>query len=366
MVTSSASRGIRIGSFDKTTGTATGVAKAFDDEGYRKQTVTIDGRVSGKSSGVFLSGGGRVIVGREGRIEAASGVAIEAAGHTGTARIEPDLHVSFKPEGRSINGAIGNGEIVNRGGQTTITVNGFELADGTAAPNGVWDVQAVANGRAIRLVESYAPRAAVYEALPGFLLRMDRPNRRHSLQFGTDRPFWGRVESGVGRVNPKTSSVGMSYRFKRHMLETGWSTGLIGNLTASLGLRLVSGSSDISAATGGGRMKATGRGIVAGLAWHDDSGFFCRSTLVRDAIRYRFAVGAARQFGADGRFGRGFRSRGRTAIRAGERDRSRSSGLAEPVEGVHQQSRRSGRHPSFARRRIANGARRRGFGSIGN
>ena len=45
---------------------------ALDAEGYyRKQTVTVNGSVMGEAAGVWLAGGGRVVIGPEGTIGAA-------------------------------------------------------------------------------------------------------------------------------------------------------------------------------------------------------------------------------------------------------------------------------------------------------
>ena len=159
-----------------------------DDDGYRKQTVWVDGRVYGNGAGVYLAGGGRVIIGPNGRVGALSGTAIRAAMRAGkAAEDDPKLYVGLRPDGRRIADLLG-GDIVNEGGasRTTLSVNGVVLmdagtvADGVLVPNGAWDValRAEADGAHIIVadfLEYFAPRAAVYEALPGVLLRLDGP-----------------------------------------------------------------------------------------------------------------------------------------------------------------------------------------------
>ncbi|MYA87294.1 MAG: hypothetical protein F4X97_02360 [Boseongicola sp. SB0662_bin_57] len=78
-------------------------AAAFDGDGYRKQTVTVNGRIdSARGAGVFLAGGGKVFIGPSGRIDADSGVAILATGDSpgdspeGPA-VKPKLLVGMQP-----------------------------------------------------------------------------------------------------------------------------------------------------------------------------------------------------------------------------------------------------------------------------
>ena len=58
---------------------------AIGADGYRQQTVTVNGPVyggSGEAAGVFLAGGGRVVIGPRGSIASESGIAILATGDT--------------------------------------------------------------------------------------------------------------------------------------------------------------------------------------------------------------------------------------------------------------------------------------------
>ena len=240
-------RGVRVGRV-LSEGAPIGVA-ALDAEGLRQQTVIVNGRVHGGSgtnaAGVFLAGGGRVVIGPKGSVGAASGIAILATGDVPPPNPNPDniqvikprLRVDMNLAGRRVAEAIGDDWIINDGGGTTIYVNDVKLHDADtgvtdrAAPNGARNVRIKADGvrvtdrttdpwtiseRAVGVIadrdfsaadveeptpptpptppmcpegqvgtppncteppppvfiEEYAPRAAVYEALPGFLFRL--------------------------------------------------------------------------------------------------------------------------------------------------------------------------------------------------
>ena len=136
---------------------------ALDADGYRRQTVTINGPVmggTGEAAGVFLSNGGRVIIGPQGSVGASSGIAILATGTVpavmddpGTTDIDesvdaipPKLRVDLNLGGRKLAKALGDDWIINDGGETTIAVNNVVLHDGATGVtgatvhNGIWDV----------------------------------------------------------------------------------------------------------------------------------------------------------------------------------------------------------------------------------
>ena len=105
-------------------------AGALDEDGTRRQTVTVNGRVMGNEAGVYLAGGGRVVIGPKGSVGAQSGIAILATGDTpganpGDPVIKPKLHVDMNLDGRRVAQVIGNDWIMNDGGETTIAVNGI-------------------------------------------------------------------------------------------------------------------------------------------------------------------------------------------------------------------------------------------------
>ena len=117
------------------------------EDGYRQQTVTVNGRVTGREAGVYLAGGGRVIIESQGVINSGSGIAILATGDTpGDPVIKPKLRVDMNLGGRRVEQALGDNWIINDGGETTIAVNRTVLHDGATgvtgrtAANGAWNV----------------------------------------------------------------------------------------------------------------------------------------------------------------------------------------------------------------------------------
>ena len=241
-------------------------ATGFDAEGYRRQSVTVDGTVRGGSdlgTGVRLAGGGRVVVGPNGHIGATSGIAIWSTG-TGP------LHLDFRPDGRTMWEVV-SGSLVSDD-PITLVVNGVVLIDGAAgstggwAPNGAWEVR----GRMVRVgsyitantTEVYAPRAALYESLPGLLLRLDAgaPVRR------PEEPVWAQLEYGTGSGDPKRSQVGASYDFDRMDAMAGVSRDWGNGFGGSAWLRRVHGEVKADMPAGPGEMEL--HGVGAGVAAH--------------------------------------------------------------------------------------------------
>ena len=248
------------------------------------QDVVVNGRVrggTGVGAGVRLYGGGRVEIGPRGSVGAASGVAIRAEAE-GAA-----LHVEALLDGRGPDEAIA-GEIRNDDGRTTVAVNGVVLHDamagatGARAPNGIRDVSLAASetvaGRAFmpaEFVTSYAPRAAVYEALPGLMLRLDDGRTAGKRLRKPGSPAWVRVSGGQGSYEPDRSHVGAAYDFGRFEAEAGVDFALAReeNVTGWASLRHVRGSADVSAPTGGGRVEAAGFGASFGASWENVAGY---------------------------------------------------------------------------------------------
>ena len=253
-------------------------------DGYRAHDVVVDGRVrggSGVGAGVRLYGGGRVEIAPRGSVGASSGVAVRAEGE-GAA-----LHVGVALDGRQPSQAIA-GEIRNDDGRTTVVVNGVVLHDGMTgatgarAPNGARDVSLTGSesvaGRVFMpadFVTSYAPRTAVYEVLPGFMLRLDNRGTAGKRLRRPGSPAWVRVSGGQGSYEPDRSHVGAAYDFGRFEGETGVEFALSReeNATGWASLRHVRGSADVSAPTGGGKIKAEGFGASFGASWESVAGY---------------------------------------------------------------------------------------------
>ncbi len=313
-----------------------------DADGFRKQAATVHGTVrggTGDAAGVYLAGGGRVYIGPQGTAGAASGVSVWARRELDTgnnADDPPALYVGLNPGGRTMAKVLDGGWILNDGGKTTIVMNGVKLHDGTAgatglwAPNGARDVTIRKAGVTVTIptsgpwtisqpsesivadrdfsaadfTEVYAPRAAVYEALPGFLLRLDGgagpagtalagtgPSGTAGKARAPGSPLWLRIGGGFGRYAARRAAVGARYRFRRWEAEAGMDFRLAEGVTGFASARLASGSARVSAATGGGRIEAAGYGLAAGAQWRGPQGWFAAGRL--SAMRYSLDVESA-------------------------------------------------------------------------
>ena len=278
-------------------------------DGYRRQTVTVDAPVTGGTglaAGVFLAGGGRVVVGPRGRLGAGSGIAVFAAGETEVAgqQVPRRLRVDLLPDGRPPSDLL-DGVIRNDGGETVLTVNGVALFDstdggwtGSWAPNGARDVT-LAEGlagldflRPQSFVDRYAPRAAVYEALPGFLMRLDGRGTGGQRLRRPGTPAWVALWGGMGSYGSDRASVGASYEFDRFATEAGLDFALNsgGELRGWASVHHVRGTADVTAGTGGGRIEAEGIGASLGAFWSDDGGYYADGQI--SATRYEASLNA--------------------------------------------------------------------------
>ena len=249
------------------------------------QDVVVNGRVrggTGVGAGVRLYGGGRVEIGPRGSVGADSGVAVRAEADGA------ELHVGLALDGRRPEQAFA-GEIRNDDGRTTVAVNGVVLHDGMTgatgawAPNGARDVSLTASetvaGRVFMSTDfvtgRYAPRAAVYEALPGFMLRLDDRGTAGKRLRRPGSPAWVRVSGGQGSYRPARAIVGAAWDFGRFETEAGVELALSReeNVTGWASLRHARGSADVSAPTGGGRIEARGFGASLGASWENAAGY---------------------------------------------------------------------------------------------
>ena len=277
---------------------------------YRKHTAIIDSKVlgsSGDAAGVYLWGGGKVIIGPGGTVGADSGVAIRATGDT--ANPMPKLYVDINLNGRQVADVIGDDYIINDGGETTLLINGFLLHDGVTgntgvtAPNGAWDVTMRDDGHTVDtstdpwtvsarststitdrdfsaddfneevstrvLEEIYAPRAALYEILPDFLLRLTSP-----CSLPPDSTTWVRSSGGSGSYYPERSTIDSKYGFNRIEVDAGRNVSLDEEIKGWISGRYVRGSADVSSPTGGGDLDAEEIGASIGARWQDANNYY--------------------------------------------------------------------------------------------
>ena len=286
------------------------------------QVHRVDGVVSvgpDAAAGVHVEGDGEVYIGAQGRIEAASGIAILATGDA------PDLLVDVTLDERRVAEVIGDDWIINDGGGTTIVINDVKLHDGTtgvvpdaSAPNGAFDVRIRAEGVRVldhadpdpanweisdlaggviadrdfsvadfietreepeptqpMFMEEYAPRAALYESLPGLLLRLDAgaPVRR------PEQPAWVQAGYGAGRGEADHSETGASYDFDRIEAAAGISRAWGDNLGGSLWLRRLQSEVKVDMPAGSGELELHGVGAGVQGHWREADGLYVSGAL---------------------------------------------------------------------------------------
>ena len=272
----------------------------LDDEGYRRQTVRVDSSISSQGPGIYLTNGGRVVIGPQGSIDSASGIAILATGtvpednFNAVAAILPKLRVDLNLGGRQVRQAIGDNRIVNDGGETTIAMNNVVLYDGArgatgnTAPNGVWDVRVRKEGVAasrdfsaqdftesevrcpqgqigfpncMPFVEEYAPRSALYETLPDVLLRLQHRDAVRASRSRPERPGWVRVTGRTGNQDFERSTVGAEYDLDYFEVEVGKHVLLDNGLDAWMALHYLDGTAEVSSPVKGGDIDVQGLGV---------------------------------------------------------------------------------------------------------
>ena len=384
-------RGVHIGGLSNGTPTRTAARGA---DGFLQQTVTVNDAITSAAEGIFLAGGGKVVIGPSGSISSGSGIAILA---TGTVpedstdmdnvipAIPPRLRVDLNPSGQRMTGengwlaqALGGGWILNDGGETTLAMNNVVLHEGASgvtgrtARNGAWNVTMRAEGVNVSdyssgdpmtwtktgpatgviagrdfseadfteaadmcpaggsgtypnctpppqcppgqtgtppnctmpqpepepepdpgpadpepspdpdpepvpepgpepagpvLMEEYAPRAALYEALPGFLLGLStEPLPGHTL-FSPSVPVWISLSGTTGDQEPDRSTVGVTYDTEHQVAQLGISFVQNPRWSAQAALHHVSGKADVSSPVQGGDIDAEGRGFSLEARW---------------------------------------------------------------------------------------------------
>ena len=129
------------------------------------------------------------------------------------------------------------------------------------------------------LQEVYAPRAAVYEALPGFLLRLDGGGPEGARLRSPGSPVWAKLTGGRGSYESDSASAGAEYDFNRFTAQVGLDAGMGEHFAGSISVRQVSGSAEVSAPTGGGEVDAKGIGVSLGASWKGAGGYYANGSL---------------------------------------------------------------------------------------
>ncbi len=344
-------QGVRVGTI--TDGAPARVA-ARGANGFLQQTVKVNDAITSAAEGVYLAGGGKVVIGPSGAIRPDSGIAILATGDIGTPVIKPRLRVDLHPSGQRMTGedgwlaqALGGGWILNDGGETTIAVNNVVLHEGASgvvanavAPNGAWNVTMRAEGVNVSdyssgdpmtwtktepatgivlgrdfsaddftevrrltpppdpepepapepdpspsdpdpdssepsgpmIIEDYAPRAALYEALPEFLLGLRTQTDSAAHRLSAALPLWLEVSGHSGEHDPQDSTVGTGYDTGHRVMTLGGTLVHNEHWNVQASVHRVSGSAEVSSAVKGGDIEAEGRGISLQARWSPGGG----------------------------------------------------------------------------------------------
>ncbi len=347
-VTGMRAQGVSVGAI--TDGAPVQVA-ARGADGFLQQTVRVNDAITSAAEGIFLAGGGRVIIGPRGSINSGSNIAIWTTGTVPEdssdvdnviAAIPPRLRVDLNPGGRRIAQVLNGGWIINDGGETTIAVNNVVLHDGTegatdnTARNGIWNVTMLssetiadrnfseADFTEIRrptpppmceegqtgtppdcmdpdadpdpdpdpgttdpdadpdpdssepsgpmIIEDYAPRAALYEALPEFLLGLHTQTDSAAHRLSAALPLWLEVSGHSGEHDPQDSTVGTGYDTGHRVAALGGTLVHNEHWNVQASVHRVSGSAEVSSAVKGGDIEAEGRGISLQARWSPGGG----------------------------------------------------------------------------------------------
>ena len=146
------------------------------------------------------------------------------------------------------------------------------------------------------LSSSFAPSAAIYEALPQILFSLnDVPTMRErtglrNWGFGGDASglsvpraqgvtLWGRITGQIWRdVESDVTGFGVGYDVDRWQIETGFDKLMLdredGKLIAGFSFHFGESSLNLRSDLGAGDIEATGYGAAATLTWHDAGGFY--------------------------------------------------------------------------------------------
>ena len=115
--------------------------------------------------------------------------------------------------------------------------------------------------------EEYAPRAALYEILPDFLLRLTGPGPSRRCGSTPDSSVWTRVAGGQGVYESDRSTTGATYDLERFEAEGGLSASLGARAKGWVSVRHVQGTAGVASPTGGGEIDVRGLGSSVGGSW---------------------------------------------------------------------------------------------------
>ena len=237
--------------------------------------ITIGSSVKAGGEGHGINAQGNTVIVIEGLVSAESGNAITNTGGDLTLRILDHGMV----DGLVTNEANSRTDIWV--GNDLLVENGVMIQE-TGATAGAYDTTVSGDDPVTGFMfdRQYGPRAAVYEAMVATLFGLNGRSKTAGKAIRSpESPLWISVIGGTGSHEPELSTVGSEYKLSRYELEAGADFELNENLISSISARLLSGSADVSASTGGGEIGATGYGLGASLTWQGTEGFYSKGRL---------------------------------------------------------------------------------------
>ena len=138
-------------------------------------------------------------------------------------------------------------------------------------------------------MEEYAPRAAVYEALPDFLLRLTGQGPSRTCGSVPDEPVWVRFAGGQGSYEADRSTTGATYNLERFETEGGLSASFNDTTKGWVSVRHVWGAAGIGSPTGGGQIDVRGLGSSVGGTWQSPTGAYAKGCFSYMAYNVDFA-----------------------------------------------------------------------------
>ncbi len=117
-------------------------------------------------------------------------------------------------------------------------------------------------------MEEYAPRAALYEALPDFLLGL------HTIPSPPDLPVWVELSGHTGSRDFDHSTVDTRYDTEHLVVSAGVTVPVSSHWKIDASVHQVSGSADVSSPVKGGDIHARGQGLSFGARWHSEYDYY--------------------------------------------------------------------------------------------
>ncbi len=153
-------------------------------------------------------------------------------------------------------------------------LNGGALAMAATLALGAGDARAQDGAPEPPFVEVLAPRAALYESLPGFMLRLEERGPTAARLWLPGPPARARFTGGRGSYAPERARVGAEYDFERLGAEAGLDAAFGDSLTGSVSALYAQGSADVDSPVGGGEIEARGVGLALNASWSGGRGYY--------------------------------------------------------------------------------------------